>query len=152
MTALLHSVRPSGSTLVPVINLRIVTHQATFDQLGTGGSVFSHACASAWHLSKLPLHSLLRSVTLTVSGQLLTTSNHPQVGFIMRRITKGGVTIKMWDLGGQVRAVLQFRFVLFEGLFEWWPLRVNKNGWIETMPVDFYVFFCFDSCGLKKGR
>ncbi|MEW5311320.1 MAG: hypothetical protein WDW38_003047 [Sanguina aurantia] len=24
----------------------------------------------------------------------------PTVGFIMRRITKGGVTIKMWDLGG----------------------------------------------------
>lgn len=27
----------------------------------------------------------------------------PQVGFNMRKVTKGGVTIKMWDLGGQVR-------------------------------------------------
>jgi ADP-ribosylation factor-like protein 8 len=26
-----------------------------------------------------------------------------QVGFSMKKITKGGVTIKMWDLGGQVR-------------------------------------------------
>lgn len=26
-----------------------------------------------------------------------------QVGFNMKKITKGGVTIKMWDLGGQVR-------------------------------------------------
>lgn len=26
----------------------------------------------------------------------------PQVGFNMRKVTKGGVTIKMWDLGGQV--------------------------------------------------
>jgi hypothetical protein len=26
-----------------------------------------------------------------------------QVGFNMRKVTKGGVTIKMWDLGGQVR-------------------------------------------------
>jgi hypothetical protein len=25
-----------------------------------------------------------------------------QVGFNMRKVTKGGVTIKMWDLGGQV--------------------------------------------------
>jgi ADP-ribosylation factor-like protein 8 len=27
----------------------------------------------------------------------------PTVGFNMRKVTKGGVTIKMWDLGGQVR-------------------------------------------------
>ena len=26
----------------------------------------------------------------------------PTVGFNMRKVTKGGVTIKMWDLGGQV--------------------------------------------------
>jgi hypothetical protein len=25
------------------------------------------------------------------------------VGFNMRKVTKGGVTIKMWDLGGQVK-------------------------------------------------
>lgn len=28
-----------------------------------------------------------------------------QVGFAMKRITKGGVVIKMWDLGGQVRSL-----------------------------------------------
>ncbi len=28
----------------------------------------------------------------------------PQVGFNMKKVTKGGVTIKMWDLGGQVRS------------------------------------------------
>ena len=28
---------------------------------------------------------------------------HFQVGFNMKKITKGGVTIKMWDLGGQPR-------------------------------------------------
>lgn len=28
----------------------------------------------------------------------------PTVGFNMRKVTKGGVTIKLWDLGGQVRA------------------------------------------------
>ena len=27
----------------------------------------------------------------------------PTVGFNMRKVTKGGVTIKMWDLGGQAR-------------------------------------------------
>ena len=27
----------------------------------------------------------------------------PTVGFNMRKVTKGGVVIKLWDLGGQVR-------------------------------------------------
>lgn len=27
----------------------------------------------------------------------------PTVGFNMRKVSKGGVTIKLWDLGGQVR-------------------------------------------------
>ena len=27
----------------------------------------------------------------------------PTVGFNMRKVTKGAVTIKLWDLGGQVR-------------------------------------------------
>lgn len=26
----------------------------------------------------------------------------PTVGFNMRKVTKGGVTIKLWDMGGQV--------------------------------------------------
>ena len=28
----------------------------------------------------------------------------PTVGFNMRKVTKGGVVIKLWDLGGQVGA------------------------------------------------
>jgi ADP-ribosylation factor-like protein 8 len=28
----------------------------------------------------------------------------PTVGFNMRKVTKGGVTIKLWDMGGQVGA------------------------------------------------
>ncbi|KAG2450714.1 hypothetical protein HYH02_004552 [Chlamydomonas schloesseri] len=40
--------------------------------------------------------------------QVLTTGQYaedliPTVGFNMRKMTKGGVTIKMWDLGGQQR-------------------------------------------------
>ena len=31
----------------------------------------------------------------------------PTVGFNMRKITKGNVTIKLWDIGGQV-CTLQF--------------------------------------------
>ena len=27
----------------------------------------------------------------------------PTVGFNMRKVTKGNVTIKLWDIGGQVR-------------------------------------------------
>ena len=30
----------------------------------------------------------------------------PTVGFNMRKVTKGAVTIKLWDLGGQVRLCL----------------------------------------------
>jgi GTPase SAR1 family protein len=30
----------------------------------------------------------------------------PTVGFNMRKVTKGAVTIKMWDLGGQVCVVV----------------------------------------------
>lgn len=32
----------------------------------------------------------------------------PTVGFNMRKVSKGGVTIKLWDLGGQVRCVVLF--------------------------------------------
>ena len=31
------------------------------------------------------------------------TKNTKKVGFNMRKVTKGAVTIKMWDLGGQPR-------------------------------------------------
>ena len=30
----------------------------------------------------------------------------PTVGFNMRKVTRGAVTIKLWDLGGQVRPAL----------------------------------------------
>lgn len=33
----------------------------------------------------------------------LGISFYPQVGFNMRKVTKGNVTIKLWDLGGQPR-------------------------------------------------
>ena len=34
----------------------------------------------------------------------------PTVGFNMRKITKGNVTIKLWDIGGQVCKHLKFPF------------------------------------------
>ena len=33
----------------------------------------------------------------------------PTVGFNMRKVTKGAVTIKLWDLGGQVHRLLGAR-------------------------------------------
>ena len=30
----------------------------------------------------------------------------PTVGFNMRKVSKGGVTIKLWDLGGQVHLII----------------------------------------------
>eukprot|EP00697_Spironema_sp_BW2_P013746 gnl/Spiro4/3996_TR1988_c0_g1_i1.p1 gnl/Spiro4/3996_TR1988_c0_g1~~gnl/Spiro4/3996_TR1988_c0_g1_i1.p1 ORF type:complete len:203 (-),score=68.37 gnl/Spiro4/3996_TR1988_c0_g1_i1:203-754(-) len=41
-------------------------------------------------------------VNLLASGEF-TENQIPTVGFNMKRVTKGKVTIKMWDLGGQDR-------------------------------------------------
>ncbi|EFJ43109.1 small Arf-related GTPase [Volvox carteri f. nagariensis] len=41
-------------------------------------------------------------VSVLTTGQY-TEDMIPTVGFNMRKMTKGGVTIKMWDLGGQQR-------------------------------------------------
>ena len=35
----------------------------------------------------------------------------PTVGFNMRKVTKGAVTIKLWDLGGQVRSSESMSFL-----------------------------------------
>ena len=37
----------------------------------------------------------------------------PTVGFNMRKITKGNVTIKLWDIGGQVCKQFNFPFTLW---------------------------------------
>lgn len=44
-------------------------------------------------------------VTVLTSGQF-QEDMIPTVGFNMRKVTKGGVTLKCWDLGGQVREAL----------------------------------------------
>ena len=62
----------------------------------------------------------------------------PTVGFNMRKITKGNVTIKLWDIGGQVS-----------------PQLLNNSqqiNLIETIVFHFtaYKFFCsqdFEACG-----
>eukprot|EP01100_Stratorugosa_tubuloviscum_P000982 TRINITY_DN121_c0_g3_i6.p1 TRINITY_DN121_c0_g3~~TRINITY_DN121_c0_g3_i6.p1 ORF type:complete len:188 (-),score=87.44 TRINITY_DN121_c0_g3_i6:57-620(-) len=38
-----------------------------------------------------------------ISGGVFEENMIPTVGFNMRKVTKGNVTIKLWDLGGQVR-------------------------------------------------
>jgi hypothetical protein len=43
-------------------------------------------------------------VGVLTTGRFQGEDTIPTVGFNMRKVTKGGVTIKMWDLGGQVRA------------------------------------------------
>lgn len=42
-------------------------------------------------------------VPYLVSTVLLKAYFHLQVGFNMKKVTKGNVTIKLWDLGGQPR-------------------------------------------------
>ncbi|XP_006880701.1 PREDICTED: ADP-ribosylation factor-like protein 8A-like isoform X1 [Elephantulus edwardii] len=45
-------------------------------------------------------------VNVIVSGQF-NEDMIPTVGFNMRKITKGNVTIKLWDIGGQPRSLLR---------------------------------------------
>ncbi|CAD5226722.1 unnamed protein product [Bursaphelenchus xylophilus] len=42
-------------------------------------------------------------VNVIASGQFMEEGSIPTVGFNMRKITKGNVTIKLWDIGGQPR-------------------------------------------------
>jgi len=42
-------------------------------------------------------------VNVIASGQFTEEGSIPTVGFNMRKITKGNVTIKLWDIGGQPR-------------------------------------------------
>lgn len=77
-------------------------------------------CTTLNTLNTLNTHSLFfhREMELSLIGlqnagksslvQVLTTGSFqedtiPTVGFNMRKVTKGSVTIKMWDLGGQPR-------------------------------------------------
>lgn len=53
----------------------------------------------------MPNYILINSLFFSFhlqSGQF-TEDMIPTVGFNMRRITKGNVTIKVWDIGGQPR-------------------------------------------------
>lgn len=56
---------------------------------------------------ELSLIGLQNAGKSSLVNVLTTGSFHedmiPTVGFNMRKVTKGGVTIKMWDLGGQPR-------------------------------------------------
>ncbi|KAF2974555.1 hypothetical protein EK904_001422 [Melospiza melodia maxima] len=49
-----------------------------------------------------PVAGILVGLSGTQSGQF-TEDMIPTVGFNMRKITKGNVTIKVWDIGGQPR-------------------------------------------------
>eukprot|EP00048_Salpingoeca_helianthica_P024501 m.32835 g.32835 ORF g.32835 m.32835 type:complete len:185 (+) comp9425_c0_seq1:23-577(+) len=54
-------------------------------------------------------------VRVLTSGQF-AEDTQPTIGFNMRKITKGNVTIKMWDMGGQKR---------FQGMWERYCRGVN---------------------------
>ncbi|CAJ0963132.1 unnamed protein product [Ranitomeya imitator] len=62
-------------------------------------------------------------VNVIASGQF-NEDMIPTVGFNMRKITKGNVTIKLWDIGGQPR---------FRSMWErycrdiWWMLQIKKK-------------------------
>ena len=56
----------------------------------------------------------------------------PTVGFNMRKITKGNVTIKLWDIGGQVCKYLKF------------PFRNSESDYTSFIPfVSIMVYLIF---------
>lgn len=59
-----------------------------------------------WETDKL-LHNflffLLNSLSLSGQSGQFNEDMIPTVGFNMRKVTKGNVTIKLWDIGGQPR-------------------------------------------------
>jgi hypothetical protein len=68
----------------------------------------SHPCRSLFFNKEMELSLIgLQNAGKTSLVNVLTTGTFhedmiPTVGFNMRKITKGGVTMKLWDLGGQV--------------------------------------------------
>eukprot|EP00775_Hariotina_reticulata_P012566 gene12566-12698_t len=81
---------------------------------------------------ELSLIGLQNAGKSSLVNVLTTGSFHedmiPTVGFNMRKVTKGGVTIKMWDLGGQVSAK-ELHALLTKPSLDGIPLLVlgNKN-------------------------
>ena len=105
-------VRP-GSTLEPRVCLPHCTHRgiALLHLPSEGRSASATSCSPQRHyISILSLSHTTSPLPLPPSTSLFLTLSLPsipppfqQVGFNMKKITKGGVTIKMWDLGGQPR-------------------------------------------------
>ncbi len=76
----------------------------------------SCACANSLFFKKemeLSLIGLQNAGKTSLVNVVATGGFHedmiPTVGFNMRKVTKGAVTIKLWDLGGQARGALRPR-------------------------------------------
>lgn len=54
-------------------------------------------------LSLIGLQNAGKTSLVNVLATGNTTDTIPTVGFNMRKVTKGGVTMRVWDLGGQAR-------------------------------------------------
>lgn len=66
----------------------------------------------------------------------------PTVGFNMRKITKGNVTIKLWDIGGQVSKLLNNS--------QQTKLRLVKSCETSVFHFTACIFLCsqdFEACG-----
>jgi len=64
-------------------------------------------------------------VNVIASGQF-SEDMIPTVGFNMRKITKGNVTIKLWDIGGQPR---------FRSMWERYCRGVNAIVWVSSWEI-----------------
>lgn len=90
---------------------------------------------SAWELSlychRFPLTNL-HDLTLGIYLYL-------QVGFNMRKVTKGNVTIKLWDLGGQPRFRSMWeRYCRAVSAIVYVPLIVSLNPFLMHINISVY--------------
>lgn len=125
-TSLPHVLKQQQHGHLPAHVQLITTGQQRLEQNSTLGAGLQHVCPLYANIMLFPTGRWPRLYTTTTSHLVAGTAapllaprwtvKHPgacdntvdsrlelQVGFNMRKVTKGGVTIKMWDLGGQVR-------------------------------------------------
>ena len=116
-----------------VVILYLPTHVLSSRQLPTTQCCIGNAASRGGHRTSPDpsQHSfvlfwlkLLHYICFLQSGQF-SEDMIPTVGFNMRKISKGNVTIKLWDIGGQPR---------FRSMWERYCRGVNAIVWVSGFP------------------
>lgn len=107
--------------------------------LATLNSALGHICSLFFKKEmELSLIGLQNAGKTSLVNVLTTGAFHedmiPTVGFNMRKVTKGAVTIKLWDLGGQVMFHRSRHTMSHDSL--------HIHLQVKSLQVDFLWRFC----------